>query len=133
MNRIVSESDKHTISAECRERTRAGQLQVLGRLRSREPDQSVRQQKNAICKYSRCRLGNLASGCRNHGGAVDQVSPVVPQNGKLGHGRPEARHHVLLLVYKALPDASRPAVACEGEVGLQTELAGIFATGQGEG
>ena len=72
----------------------------------------------------------LPDGGLGHGddlGAVDQVVAVVSEHGELGDGRPEAVGHELLLVDEALPEAGRARVAREGEVGLETHLAGVVA------
>ena len=101
-----------TVNGERREAfCAAGELQVLG-------------------PSGRGEAGGLPDGGLGHGddlGAVDQVVAVVSEHGELGDGGLEAVGHELLLVDEALPEAGRARVAREGEVGLETHLAGVVA------
>ena len=65
-------------------------------------------------------------------GAVDQIVAVVSEHGELGDRRLEAGGHELLLVDEALPEASSARVTGEGEVGLETHLAGVVAAALGQ-
>ena len=97
----------------------ARKLKVLGALRSRE----------------RRRLASSRRSLRNNSRAVNKVVTVVAEHCQLSHSRPERLRHELLLVHEALPEARRPLVMCEAEVGLETELAsvGTLALEEGRG
>ena len=78
---------------------------------------------------------------RNDFRAVNQLRPVMTKNGKLGHGRFELVHHLLLVIFtekhkkstfhpvrlslltdEALPDASSARIASKSVIGLETHL-----------
>ena len=94
----------------------ASQLQVLRSLRRWEARRLV---------HSRLRHGY-------HFRAIDQARSAVAKDSQLRHRSLEARSHELLLVYEALPEASRAFVASESEIRLEAQLAGVIAVVEGK-
>ncbi len=116
-NNSDSQTQILTVSGQCGELALASELEVSGALSCGE------------------RRGLVHRGCgRGHNlCAVDQGPSVVAEHGEFRHRGFEGRGHELLFVDEALPGTGGALVACEGEVGLETHLAGVGAAGEGQG